>query len=288
MEIFTTVKELSNCLKSHKNEGKSIGFVPTMGALHKGHLSLLETARKENTITVSSIFVNPLQFNDKNDLEKYPRTLEGDIHLLKSAKCDVVFIPSVKEVYPVSEISEEGKAGSNPGLDLGTLDKVMEGKYRPGHFQGVCTVVKRLFDIVKPDNAYFGEKDFQQLAVIKHMVKILGLRVTIRSCPTLRESDGLAMSSRNVLLSPDQRRNASLIFKTLQEVSKKIKKLPPDDLQKWVKEKIDVNPFLQLEYFEIVDPETLLPVISFADKKNLRACIAVKAGAVRLIDNISL
>ena len=312
MQVFTTINEVKNCLISFKKEGKTIGFVPTMGALHRGHISLLERAKKENDVCVASIFVNPLQFNDKKDLEKYPKTLEKDSKMLKSAHCDVLFAPSSEEIYPPSPFhplsdsqeTEKGRKGESERsplkFDLGNLDKIMEGKYRPGHFQGVCVVVKKLFDIIEPTKAYFGEKDFQQLAIIKHMVKELKIPVEIISCPTFREADGLAMSSRNTLLTKEERKNASLIFKTLQEVKEKTS--PPTPLLKtgegrmniasikqWAKEKINKNPFLKLEYLEIVNSETLELITDIRlPTLNLRACIAVKAGAVRLIDNIAL
>lgn len=254
-----------------------------MGALHQGHIALIERARKENDITVSSIFVNPLQFNDKKDLEKYPRTLKADIEKLKQAGCDLLFAPSADEMYP----SSPGAGNQKPGalLDLGILDKVMEAAHRPGHFQGVCTVVKKLFDIVSPHKAYFGEKDFQQVAVIRHMVKTLRLPVEIIACPTVREADGLAMSSRNTLLSPEERKNAPLIYKTMTAARDKGRGTIID-IKKWVEEQINSSPYMQLEYFEIVNEETLMPVQSLKDRTSLRACIAVKTGAVRLIDNI--
>ena len=281
MEIFSTIKEARDCLINLKKEGKTIGFVPTMGALHRGHFSLLELSKKENDISVSSIFVNPIQFNDKKDLEKYPRTIEDDILKLKTAHCDVLFAPSVEEMYPSNQAKEAE-------IDLGNLDKVMEGKLRPGHFQGVCVVVKKLLDIVQPTKAYFGEKDFQQLAVIKHMVKILNIPVEIIPCPTFREADGLAMSSRNVFLNPDERKNVPLIYQIMMEAKllKTNKKII--ELKRWVEEKINENPFLRLEYFEIVNSETLASAQGWNETKSLRVCIAVKVGSVRLIDNIAL
>ena len=271
--------------------GVTIGFVPTMGALHRGHISLLERAKKENEIAISSIFVNPLQFNDKKDLEKYPRTLENDTEKLESANCDALFAPTSEEMYP----SDSSKSNDSDLLntkevvvDLGNLDNIMEGKHRPGHFNGVCVVVKKLFDIIQPDKAYFGEKDFQQLAIIRYIVKILSLPIEIISCPTVREADGLAMSSRNVLLNVDERRNAAHIYKTLKEVKEKAKDMTVLAAINWVEDRISENPFLQLEYFEIVNSDTLQAIKSWDESKNIRACIAVKVGAVRLIDNISL
>lgn len=285
MDIFLTTKDTKNYLSGLKKKGKKVGFVPTMGALHQGHLVLLQRAKKENDVAVSSIFVNPLQFNDKKDLEKYPRTLEKDAKMLKSVGCDVVFVPSVEEMYG----KESGVGSQELGvLDLGALDKVMEGLHRPGHFNGVCVVVKKLFDIIEPDKAYFGEKDFQQLAIIKHMVKTLKMTVEIIPCPTVREHDGLAMSSRNMLLSADERKNAALIPKTLFRLETNKQKATVAELKQWVESVINNNALLQLEYFEIVNSETLLPVQNWIDAKKLRACIAVKTGAVRLIDNIAL
>ncbi|MBI4947634.1 MAG: pantoate--beta-alanine ligase [Bacteroidetes bacterium] len=311
MEIFSTIKETKECLMSLKKEGKTIGFVPTMGALHRGHASLLERGEKENDISVSSIFVNPIQFNDKKDLEKYPRTISEDIIKLKSAHCDVLFAPSVEEMYPAAPIPSfcdslkepekrrQKKTEKNNPFDLGNLDNVMEGKQRSGHFQGVCVVVKKLFDIIQPDKAYFGEKDFQQLAIIKHMVQTLSVPVEIVPCPTVREPDGLAMSSRNTFLNPDERKNAALIYKALMEVKNLTSPPNPSspkgkesmkvaDLKKWVEQKINENPFLKLEYFEVVNSETLASVKDWNEAIPLRACIAVKAGAIRLIDNIAL
>ena len=289
MQVFTTIQDIKNYLIALSTDGQSIGFVPTMGALHSGHISLLERAKRENDMVVASIFVNPLQFNDKKDLEKYPRTVEQDIEKLKTAICDVVFAPSVEEMYP-NDAGRDFK--SRPTLDLGMLDKVMEGLHRPGHFQGVCVAVKKLFEIVEPTKAYFGEKDFQQLAIIKHMVKTIGLKVEIIPCPTVREADGLAMSSRNALLTKVERKNAPHIYKTLVEA--KGTKGTIVQLKKWAADQINSNPYMQLEYFEIVNAETLQPI---TDNRSpitaLRACIAVKMvrkdsfeGSVRLIDNI--
>lgn len=298
MEIFSTIKETKDCLLNLTKEGKTIGFVPTMGALHRGHVSLLERAKRENGISVSSIFVNPLQFNDKKDLANYPRTLEQDMAKLKSARCDLLFAPAVEEMYPAPPPPEGGirvdasLVFTPSGGGGASLFTVMEGAHRPGHFQGVCTVVKKLFDIIEPDKAYFGEKDFQQLTIIKHMVKALNIPVEITPCPTVREADGLAMSSRNTLLSFDERKNAPHIYKTLVQAKDTKGTIP--QIKKWVGEKINENPFLQLEYFEIVNPETLQPITDlsriYQDYRSpitaLRACIAVKVGAVRLIDNI--
>lgn len=294
LKTFAAIKETKEWLNKAGKEGKTIGFVPTMGALHKGHIALLERAKQENGIAVASIFVNPLQFNDKKDLEKYPRTLDADLAMLNDAGCDIAFTPSANEMYPASPLnplsSRRGEKGagveSGEVFDLGSLDKVMEGAQRPGHFKGVCTVVKLLFDIVEPTRAYFGEKDFQQLAVIKHMVKTLNLPVEIVPCPTVREKDGLAMSSRNTLLSADERKNAPLIYKTMIEAKEKFTPTL-QGAKEWVAQQINSNRFMQLEYFEIVNAETLQPITDNRPTITaLRACIAVKMGSVRLIDNI--
>ena len=281
MKTLTTILYLKEYLKTINNKSEFVGFVPTMGALHSGHLSLLEMARKECSLSVVSIFVNPLQFNDKKDLEKYPRTIERDSEMLEKAHCDILFIPTVTEIYPLQTIE-------NIKIDLGFLDKTMEGAHRPGHFQGVCTVVKRLFDIIQPTKAYFGEKDFQQLSVIKHMVKELNIPIDIVSCPTMRESNGLAMSSRNMLLTPEEKNNASLIYKTLMEGKEKIQFEELKKVKQWTEYTINSNPFLQLEYFEVVNATTLRPIEVIEKGKKLRACIAVKVGSIRLIDNIDI
>ena len=259
-----------------------------MGALHAGHVALLERAKKENGISIVSIFVNPLQFNDKKDLEKYPRTLETDLEKLKKAGCDIVFAPSENEMYPEKQAIEPATSNQqSESLNLGSLGTVMEGAHRPGHFQGVCVVVKKLFDIVEPTRAYFGEKDFQQFAIIKHMVNTLKIPVEIVPCPTVREHDGLAMSSRNMRLNAEERKNAALIPKLLFRIKTNKQKATITELKKWAEEVINSNPFLKLEYFEIANSETLQQVKSLKEK-NLRAFIAVKVGAVRLIDNIAL
>lgn len=279
MKIFYRITEIKTFLREIKKSGKTIGFVPTMGALHQGHLSLIENARKNNDIVVCSIFVNPIQFNNKTDLEKYPRPIEKDIKMLEGTKCDVVFIPSEKEMYPVPDKSV---------FDFGMLDKVMEGKHRPGHFNGVAIVVKKLFEIIEPDNAYFGEKDFQQLSIIKKIVQLFDLKVKIIPCATLREKDGLAMSSRNIHLSPEERKSAANIYKILSEIKNKIPFLSVEETKQWVEKEINATPFLQLEYIEIADSEKLQAIKDWKNCTNCRAFIAVKAGKTRLIDNMSI
>ncbi len=280
MKTFSLISEMIKAVQKEHKAGHFIGFVPTMGALHEGHLSLIEESRKANDITVCSIFVNPIQFNNKQDLEKYPRNLKEDLRLLQSAGCDYVFIPENEEIYP------EG----TPGLDInfGSLDKVLEGKFRPGHFKGVAIVVKKLFEIVNPDNAYFGKKDYQQLLIIRRLAEILQLPVKIHACPTFRESDGLAMSSRNLRLTIGEREMASLIYQTLCKVKVKAGHLPVKDLRRWAIKKISSNPAFNIEYFEIVNKNDLHILESWKEKGNALACTAVFLGDIRLIDNIEL
>ncbi len=281
MLVFEDILSLKKHLRGAKTP---IGFVPTMGALHKGHVSLIEKAKAETGTVVCSIFVNPTQFNDPKDLEKYPRTLDADKKMLIDAGCDVLFVPSVDEVYPKQQQQ------SHLAVDLGNLEKVMESAQRPGHFKGVIQVVSRLFDIVEPDKSYFGQKDFQQLAVIREMVRQMEYKTEIISCPIIREADGLAMSSRNVRLSPEERKIAPLIFKTLSEVKKNSQdvRIKSQDLIDYASKQIKSCKEMTLEYFEIADAKTLLPVKSLSDAVEVVACIAVKLGQIRLIDNIIL
>lgn len=280
MKTFQTKAALSEWMLLQKSVNKTVGFVPTMGALHNGHLSLIRQAKKENDLVVSSIFVNPIQFHKQEDLEKYPRTLETDLEMLMEQACDAVFYPSEKEMYPESE---------KKVYNFGMLDKVMEGRYRGGHFNGVAIVVKKLFDIVQPHRAYFGEKDFQQLQIIKAMVKMESLDVEIVSCPTVREPDGLAMSSRNVRLNNEQRRDASLIYDALKMAKELYKTHEIHNIRKLVTEKINASPHLKTEYFEIVWADTLMQVGLKEEKEEVVVgCIAVYAGEVRLIDNMVL
>jgi pantoate--beta-alanine ligase len=280
MKIVETVKELQDFLAKEKKLDKSVGFVPTMGALHEGHLSLVKRCKKENDVTVVSIFVNPTQFNDKDDLVRYPRTLTADAQLLQSVGCDYVFTPSEKEVYPEPDTRV---------FDFGMLDKVMEGEHRPGHFNGVAQVVSRLFDMVKPTRAYFGEKDFQQLAIITEMVRQLNMPVEIVRCPIVREPDGLAMSSRNALLNPAQRKAAPRIAKALFAAAvDKVCGMELSALKKFVIDVINVEPELCVEYFDIVNLHTLQSVTSLDEDCPKQACIAVFAGKIRLIDNVRI
>ena len=277
MKIATTVSELRTTLA---NLGKgTVGFVPTMGALHEGHISLVNKARNECAKCVVSVFVNPTQFNDKNDLKHYPRTPEADAAMLETAGVDVVFMPSVEEVYPEPDTRQ---------FDFGQIDKVMEGATRPGHFNGVAQVVSRLFDLVKPDKAYFGEKDFQQIAVIKAMVEQLGLSVEIVECPIVRGEDGLALSSRNALLDKEHRAAAPHIYEVLHAATAKISEMTPAELTKWVEAEINRNEFLKVIYFQAVDALSMQQIGSWNDSERVQGCVAVQAGNVRLIDNIKL
>ncbi|HET6555885.1 MAG TPA: pantoate--beta-alanine ligase [Prolixibacteraceae bacterium] len=277
MHVVKHINQLRLVLDDKRKEGLSIGFVPTMGALHQGHLSLVNEAGKQSGFVVVSIFVNPTQFNDKGDLERYPRDLEKDLLLLSASPCQLVFAPEVEEVYPKPDTRQ---------FDFGTLEQVMEGKFRPGHFNGVAQVVSRLFEMVQPDKAFFGQKDFQQLAIINEMVKKLNLPVQIIPCPIIREEDGLAMSSRNMLLSPEQRHNAAHISATLFEAVNKNGSLSVEELCHWVISRINENDYLNTEYFEIVNSQTLLPVHSWEEPCAKVGCIAVHCGKVRLIDNV--
>ena len=258
----------------------TIGFVPTMGALHNGHLSLIKESIKNNQITVASIFVNPTQFDKKEDLENYPRTLESDLSILQGVSCDIAFIPSIEEIYANTVDANH--------FEFDGLEIQMEGKFRKGHFNGVGTIVKKLFEIVTPTNAYFGEKDFQQLQIIKKMVQKNQLPVSVIECPTLREENGLAMSSRNQLLSEKEKKEGAVIYEILNEVKKLSNKKSIEKINSWVGVQFDKNPLFELEYFVIADEETLIPTSTISSNKNYRAFIAVHVGKVRLIDTIAL
>ena len=279
MKTFSSIKETISYLEQQIIAEKSIGFVPTMGALHEGHLALMRRAKKENDLLVVSVFVNPVQFNNAGDLKKYPRAPEEDTKKLKSVHCDVLFAPDVKEMYP-EEVTAQ--------YDFGGLDKVMEGAFRPGHFNGVAVVVKKLFDIISPHRAYFGEKDFQQLAIIKKLVEMEKIPVEIASCPIVREPDGLAMSSRNRLLSAEERKIAPFIYKTLQEARRRRDHICANPLRQMIINIFEGNEHFKLEYFDIVDDKTLRPVNAWDDKIGTVACVAVWLGSVRLIDNIRI
>jgi pantoate--beta-alanine ligase len=276
MFLIETIKGLKNKLNELKEAGTT-GFVPTMGALHAGHISLVQQAVSENKTVVVSIFVNPTQFNDPKDLERYPRNLNTDLKLLEKTGCQIVFAPTSEEIYPEPDTRK---------FNFGALETVMEGKHRPGHFNGVAQVVSKLFDIVQPDKAYFGLKDFQQLAIIKEMVLQLKLPVEIVPCPIVREVSGLAMSSRNELLSAEERKNAAIISKTLFEAKKLSEHKSVRELAQWITKTINKNSYLTVEYVEIVDGRQLQPVKSWDNEGEKVCCVAVFCGKVRLIDNV--
>ena len=277
MKVFESVKELRAELD--KAEQSGIGFVPTMGALHAGHRSLVERARRENSTVVVSVFVNPTQFNDKNDLKHYPRTPEADARLLGEAGADFVLMPTVEEIYPQPDTRQ---------FDFGLIDKVMEGATRPGHFNGVAQVVSRLFDIVRPARAYFGEKDFQQIAVIKSMVAQLALPIEIVECAIVRGEDGLALSSRNTLLDAAHRAAAPHIYATLRAAVTQSQGMAPARLKEWVTAEVERNPLLKVIYYQSVDARTMQEVAAWDDSPRIQGCIAVQAGDIRLIDNIRI
>ena len=279
MKVLKSKKTLIDYVERQREMGKKIGFAPTMGALHEGHLSLYKAAKKENDEVISSIFVNPTQFNNPDDFQKYPKTLEKDLELLEKAGVDAVYVPNVEEMYP------DGLNSKKYNFD--GLENEMEGKYRPGHFDGVGTIVEELFRQVQPHNAYFGEKDYQQLAIIKKMVEKTKLPVKIHGVPTLREEDGLAMSSRNVRLTETQRKEATIIYETLEKVKEWFKVLSVEEIKLRVLE-IFRNSNFELEYFVIADEKTLKETDYFYKDKNYRAFIVAYADTVRLIDNMHL
>ena len=278
MIIVQTIKELIAEIEALKSAGKTIGFVPTMGALHRGHIELVSRSVKENDCCVVSVFVNPTQFNNASDLEKYPRDINRDAELLNKSGCNIIFAPEASEIYNSEELN------NNFEFDFGGLDKVMEGKFRPGHFNGVVQIVSKLFNLVQPNKAYFGEKDFQQLAIIHRMVEIMDFDVEIVDCSIVREESGLAMSSRNERLSAEQRKKAVEISKVLFESRNFVPELSPNELKNWVVEKINAVDGLEVEYFEIANTTTLQTIASWTEPSV--GCIAVFCGEVRLIDNI--
>ncbi len=279
MEIYKTKKGVNQRVNQLKEQGKTVGFVPTMGALHEGHLSLIRCSKKDNDITVVSIFVNPTQFNDPKDYQRYPRMLERDIELLEKENVDILFAPDEKEMYPEPD---------NRQFDFGHLDKILEGKYRPGHFNGVAQIVSKLFEAVPAHRSYFGRKDYQQYLIIKELVRkyMPHLNMEIIPCPIIREKDGLAMSSRNLLLTPDQRRSATLISQTLFRARELKDIMSVDEVKQFVIDTIDADPNLKTEYFEIADAQTLLPIENWDETDNIIGLIAVYDGEIRLIDNV--
>ena len=279
MEILRNRQSLSDYIAAVKKEGKKIGFAPTMGALHDGHMSLYKEARKDNDIVISSVFVNPTQFNNPDDLKKYPRTEENDIAMLEKAGVDAVYIPTVEDIYPAKAESKH--------YDFGCIENEMEGKFRPGHFDGVGTVVSELFRQVQPDNVYFGEKDYQQLAIIKKLVEIEKFPIKIHGVPIYRAENGLALSSRNARLSEEERNGATLIYKTLVKVNEWFRVISIPEIKKRVEEIFEQSDY-ELEYFLIADEETLKETDFFYKDKNYRAFIVVFVGEVRLIDNMHM
>ena len=277
MLVVKEIEELKSIIVNEKSKGKTIGFVPTMGALHEGHISLVNTAGQETDYVVVSIFVNPTQFNDSEDLRNYPRDMTGDIQQLEATKCQLVFAPCVETMYPEPDTRQ---------FDFGGLEQVMEGRFRPGHFNGVAQVVSKLFYLVEPHMAFFGQKDFQQLVIIKTMVSQLGMPVKVIPCPIIREHDGLAKSSRNTRLTPEQREHAPHIFSMLREATGKTGVMSVEDIKQWIVEKVDKDPFLETEYFEIVNNESLQPIQNWNQPGEKTGCIAVFCGKIRLIDNI--
>ncbi len=278
MKVINNIKELRKCLAKYRKEGLTVGLVPTMGALHEGHASLVRRSVEENDVTVVSIFLNPTQFNDPKDLERYPRTLEADCRLLEACKADIAFAPTVKEIYPEPDTRQ---------FSYPPTDSVMEGAMRPGHFNGVCQIVSKLFSWVMPDRAYFGEKDFQQIAVIRAMIKQLDFDINIVQCPCVREDDGLAKSSRNVRLTPEVRKVAPQIYATLQRSLEFAKDHTVEQTHDWVVATINAWPEMETEYFSICDGITLQPVTSWDESDYIVGCIAVYCGDVREIDNIT-
>ena len=291
MKVFEKIQDLQQYLKVFVDQGFTIGYVPTMGALHQGHLSLIERSKNETKITVCSIFVNPTQFDDPKDLVLYPRTLVEDRAMLERAGCDVLFVPSVVEMYPEKSLNPDAKVPLQAELskvELGILGSTLEAAHRKGHFQGVMQVVLRLFEIVAPKKAYFGQKDFQQLSIIKKMAADLNLGIEIVACPILRESDGLAMSSRNRRLSESDRLTALALSQVLFEAKKKAGTLGPVELKLWAENELKEKNGIVLEYFEIVNPLTMATVTEFGGAEGALACVAARIGKVRLIDNIFL
>ena len=280
MKVINKTSDLQAIIEQLKNDGKSIGLVPTMGALHKGHLSLVKNSISNNDITVVSIFVNPTQFNNPNDLASYPRTVDKDLELLQTVGCDVVFAPEADDIYSKSETDSRFE------FDFEGLDKVMEGKFRPGHFNGVVQIVSKLFDLVRPDRAYFGEKDFQQLAIIRLMTRRYNLPIEIVPCPIVREDSGLALSSRNSLLKDNEKQVAQHIYAVLNESRQFVPQTEVEELKQCVIAAIEQKPELKVEYFDIVDGHTLKSIGKWDECDYVVGCITVFCGNVRLIDNI--
>lgn len=278
MKIFNSRQSVHNYLNELRASGKSIGFVPTMGALHDGHLSMIKLAKQKADVIVCSIFVNPTQFTDKKDLENYPRPVDDDIRKLEEVNCHVLFIPGVNEMYSSDE---------KWNIELGNLDKILEGKIRPGHYQGVTQIVKKLFDTINPHYAFFGQKDYQQFMVISYMVKKLFVKIKLVLCPIIRETDGLAMSSRNIYLSPDDRKNALALFKALNKVKEQFKTKAIPQIKKEAESYLKAAPGIEIEYFEIFNANSFAATSS-KRPASLIALVAAKVGLIRIIDNMIL
>lgn len=276
MILITTIKEVRDLLEGHRQNGKTIGFIPTMGALHGGHMTLVEHSVRENDITVTSIFVNPTQFNESSDLKHYPRTLEHDLKLLEEANCQMVFFPSVDEMYPPG-------LNTKVDLDYKGIDGSMEGEFRPGHFPGVAEVINRFLDILEPDRIYMGQKDYQQVRVVHLVTEQLGHSTEVRMVPTVRQEDGLAQSSRNLRLTGENRKKANVIFRTLAWAKEQVGQKPIEEVRRVAMENLAI-PNFRPEYFEIIDGETLLPIANWSDNEFIVACTACWAGDIRLID----
>jgi pantoate--beta-alanine ligase len=278
LKIFNSRQSVHNYLNELRASGKSIGFVPTLGALHDGHLSMIKLAKQKADVIVCSIFVNPTQFTDKKDLENYPRPVDDDIRKLEEVNCHVLFIPGVNEMYSSDE---------KWNIELGNLDKILEGKIRPGHYQGVTQIVKKLFDTINPHYAFFGQKDYQQFMVISYMVKKLFVKIKLILCPIIRETDGLAMSSRNIYLSPDDRKNALALFKALNKVKEQFKSKAIPQIKKEVESYLKAAPGIEIEYFEIFNANSFVATSS-KRPVSLIALVAAKVGSIRIIDNMIL
>lgn len=280
MQIFKEIAPLKAFLVEKRSQGKTVGFVPTMGALHEGHLELIRNSQNDNSITICSIFVNPSQFNNPADLQKYPRTLESDIAKLEKTGCHALFCPEVASMYEGQSLLQ---------FDFGHLDKVMEGEFRPGHFSGVALVVSKLFNIIEPDVAYFGQKDWQQFAIIQQLTRELKFNLKLKSIPTFREADGLAMSSRNARLTSEVREKVNVIYHALKSATGQLKKgTPIQDVKEDVTKKIEADANFKVQYVEVADSENLKPLNNVTDSARPIICIAVFAGEVRLIDNMFL
>ncbi|MBM3403795.1 MAG: pantoate--beta-alanine ligase [Bacteroidetes bacterium] len=279
--VIRSIDKVTEFLTGIRRTGATIGFVPTMGALHEGHLSIIRQAREETDFVAVSIFVNPVQFNNKKDLEKYPRNLDLDLALLTLTRCDLVFIPDEQEMYPDNKHLKEQ-------LDFDGLDQVLEGKYRPGHFFGVVAVLRKLFSIIQPTHAYFGQKDYQQFLVVKRLIQAEAFSIQLVMHPIIRETDGLAMSSRNALLTPEMRQKAPMIYQILQILRDKAGNTEVKEMKMWVRKCFIGLPRIKLEYVAIVDAETLKPIRNWSDSKRPMVCIAAYFGKVRLIDNVFL